>query len=83
VAGNNDTIYLDHAVYTTLAVGSLGGAFAVNTTGLAAQADDRIIYESDTGNLFYDVNGNAAGGSILFATLSGHPAITAGDFVVY
>ena len=81
-SGNNDTIYLENAVYTTLAAGSLGGAFQSNTAGLATQADDRIIYETDTGNLYYDVNGSAAGGSILFATLTGHPAITASDFVV-
>ena len=83
VSGNNDTIYLENAIYTTLAAGSLGGAFQSNATGLATDADDRIIYETDTGNLFYDVNGSAAGGSIQFATLTGAPAITAADFVVY
>ena len=82
VSGDNDTIALENAVYTTLATGGLGGAFAVNATGVAAQADDRIIYSTATGNLYYDVNGSAAGGSILFASLTGHPTVTASDFVV-
>ena len=80
---NNDTIYLDDAIFTTLVNRELGGAFQQNTTGLATQADDRIIYETDTGNLFYDSNGTAAGGSVLFATLTGHPTITVSDFIVF
>ncbi|MGO4835376.1 calcium-binding protein, partial [Rhizobiaceae sp. 2RAB30] len=43
---------------------------------------DRIIYNTTTGALIYDSNGNAAGGAVHFATLAGHPAITAADFVV-
>jgi Ca2+-binding RTX toxin-like protein len=82
-AENNDIVYLDDAIYTALTSRSLGGAFQSNTTGLATQADDRIIYETDTGNLFYDSNGTAAGGSVLFATLTGHPTITVSDFIVF
>jgi serralysin len=35
-----------------------------------------------TGALFYDANGNAAGGAIQLATLVGKPTLTAADFVV-
>jgi Ca2+-binding RTX toxin-like protein len=79
-----DTIHLDNAVFTALTtVGPLSAAaFRANTTGLAGDATDRIIYETDTGKLFYDFNGNAAGGGVHFATLSGAPTITAADFVV-
>ncbi len=67
----DDTISLENSVFTTIgAVGVLAaGAFVRNTTGLAQDASDRIIYETDTGNLFYDSNGNAAGGSVLIAVL--------------
>lgn len=79
-----DTIRLENAIFTALtATGTLSAdAFRANTTGLADDASDRIIYETDTGKLFYDSNGNAAGGSVLFAILSNKAALTAADFVV-
>ena len=83
VGGNNDEIYLENAIFTTLRAGGLvDDAFVANLTGKAADAEDRIIYETDTGKLFYDVNGSAAGGSILFATLTNLPTLTSNDFVV-
>ena len=82
VLGNDDIIYLFSSIYTTLTAGALGGAFAANATGLAEEADDRVIYNAATGDLFYDVNGSAAGGSILFASLNGAPTITENDFMV-
>jgi serralysin len=57
-------------------------AFAANTTGLAGNADDRIIYETDTGKLFYDADGSGAGAAVQFAVLTGNPTITNADFVV-
>jgi Ca2+-binding RTX toxin-like protein len=66
---------------------AIGGLGALNAnafvTGTAAgDADDRIIYDSVTGQLFYDADGNLSGAAVLFATLDGHPAITANDFAV-
>ena len=80
----DDTIALENSVFTTIgAVGVLAaGAFVRNTTGLAQDASDRIIYESDTGNLFYDSNGNAAGGSVLIGVLSVDLLLTSGDFSI-
>ncbi|MEY9324248.1 Ca2+-binding RTX toxin-like protein [Sinorhizobium fredii] len=80
----NDTIRLENSVFTAIVgTGALTAAqFVKNTTGLAADASDRIIYESDTGKLFYDSNGNAAGGSVHFATVSTNLGITAADFFV-
>jgi Ca2+-binding RTX toxin-like protein len=79
-----DTIRLENAIFTALtATGNLAaGAFVKNATGLAADANDRIIYETDTGKLFYDANGNAAGGGIHFATLAANLALTNADFAV-
>ena len=55
-------------------------AFKIGTA--AADADDRIIYNSTSGALFFDSNGNAAGGSTLFARLSKGLALTSSDFLV-
>ncbi|MGO4839572.1 calcium-binding protein, partial [Rhizobiaceae sp. 2RAB30] len=78
----DDTIRLENAVFTKLtATGTLApSAFVKNTSGLAADANDRIIYEADTGKLFYDSNGNAAGGSVHFATVNPNLVLTNLDF---
>jgi Ca2+-binding RTX toxin-like protein len=79
-----DTIQIDNAVFTALtATGVLAAAaFRANTTGLAQDSSDRIIYETDTGELYYDANGSASGGGILFAKVSAGLALTNADFVV-
>jgi Ca2+-binding RTX toxin-like protein len=81
----NDTIRLDNAVFNAIVgVGFLSAAqFVANTSGTASDSSDRIIYETDTGKLFYDSNGNAAGGSVQFATLSAGLGITSADFFVF
>jgi serralysin len=48
----------------------------------AGDADDRVVYNNATGQLFYDADGNGAGAAVLFATLQGHPALAASDFTV-
>ncbi|PYF10332.1 hemolysin type calcium-binding protein [Rhodobacter viridis] len=80
----DDTIRLDHAIFTALDPGRLSArAFVVNTTGLAADADDRLIYESDSGRLFYDANGAAAGARVLVARLAADLDLTAADFIIF
>ena len=77
----DDTIALDDAVFTGLATGALSaGAFVIGSA--AGDADDRIIYNSATGALYFDADGNGAGAMVQFATLNGAPAITASDFIV-
>ncbi len=80
----DDTIRLENAIFTAITgTGTLTAAqFVKNTTGLAADASDRIIYETDTGELYYDSNGSAAGGSVHFATLGTNLGITASDFLL-
>src|SRR5436190_1563994 len=76
-----DTILLDDAVFAALPAGALNAnAFVVGTT--AQDSTDRIVYDSATGNLYYDADGSGAGAAVLFATLVGHPTITASDFTV-
>ena len=65
-----DTILLDDAIFTD--IGPLGtlaaGAFYVGAA--AADADDRIIFNSATGALLYDADGNDIGAAIQFATIT-------------
>lgn len=81
----NDTIQLENAVFTALtSTGVLqASAFAANATGLAGDTSDRVVYETGTGKLYYDGDGNGASYSgVHFATLTAGLALTANDFVV-
>jgi Ca2+-binding RTX toxin-like protein len=80
----DDTIRLENAIFAALTTtGTLSLAnFRANTTGEAQDSNDRIIYETDTGRLYYDADANGAGARIHFATLTGLPALTNADFVV-
>lgn len=79
----DDTISLENAIFTALATGNLAAvAFRSNTTGQAQDADDRIIYNSTNGYLYYDSDGTGAAGRVYFADLASGLAMTAGDFVV-
>ncbi|MDQ6433698.1 calcium-binding protein [Mesorhizobium sp. LHD-90] len=79
----DDRILLSDAIFTELTPGTLSAAaFRANTTGQAQDATDRIIYETDTGSVYYDADGNGAGAGILFVGLVGMPAITNADFSI-
>ena len=81
----DDTILLENTIFNALGstTGTLTSAmFWKSTSGLAHDSSDRIIYETDTGKLFYDSNGSASGGSVHFATLSANLALTNADFLV-
>ena len=79
-----DTIVLENAIFTTIVgTGTLTAAqFVANAAGIALDADDRIVYETDTGKLFYDSNGSAAGGATQFAQLAPGLAPTHNDFLI-
>ena len=48
----------------------------------AHDADDRIIYNSGTGALIYDSDGNGGAGATQFATLAAGLDLTSADFFV-
>ena len=80
----NDIIHLDDVVFMGLATGNLAAsAFAANTTGLDTTASDRIIYDTLTGKLFFDSDGNGANDPVLFVTLTAGLALTNSDFFVF
>jgi Ca2+-binding RTX toxin-like protein len=78
----DDTISLGSAVFTGIgAVGPLAAAeFHVGTA--AADADDRIIYDSATGKLFFDSDGTGANDAVLFARLQPGLSLTQDDFTI-
>ena len=56
--------------------------FTTNTTGNAGTATDRFIYNTTNGYLYFDGDGNAAGGRVLIAVLTGAPTLTLSAFDV-
>jgi Ca2+-binding RTX toxin-like protein len=71
-------------VFAGLALGTLApNAFASGNFSTAQDADDRIIYDSFTGDLYFDADGTGgASDAIKFATLSPGLPLTANEFTV-
>lgn len=67
----DDRILLDDAAFAGVgAPGTLAAAaFRLNSTGLAGDASDRIIYNFATGALFFDHDGLGGAAGVRFATL--------------
>ncbi|MFI0845463.1 calcium-binding protein [Mesorhizobium sp. IMUNJ 23232] len=76
-----DTIQLENAIFTALAVGVLPAA-AFRIGAFALDATDRIIYNSVNGALSYDPDGVFGVAQTQFATLPTGLAMTNVDFVV-
>ncbi len=78
-----DTIQLENAVFTLLTIaGTLASAWFKDLSLAAQDANDIIVYNRATGDLFYDTNGLTAGGQTLFADVANGTALTFADFVV-
>jgi Ca2+-binding RTX toxin-like protein len=82
-----DKFHLDDSLFPGLTPGPLSAAqFAVGTA--AHDADDRIIYDTASGNLWFDPDGTGAADAVLFATVyervdGGHPQLlNQTDFIV-
>ena len=74
-ANGIDKILLDDDIFAAL--GPVGanttlnaGNFRVSAGGNAADNNDYILYDTATGNLFYDADGNGSGAKVQFATLT-------------
>ena len=77
-----DQLTLDNAVFTGLAAGALDGTAFVDGADATAP-EHRIVYDSATGNLYFDSDGDGATAKVQFATLTGAPALVAPDFFLW
>jgi Ca2+-binding RTX toxin-like protein len=84
--GQSDRIELDGNAHPN---SSASGNFAAgdarfwsSSSGMAHDADDRVIYNTSSGQLWYDADGNGAGSAQLIATLQGAPTLVATDIAI-
>src|SRR5438067_7987038 len=83
-----DSIQLDAAAFTQIGA---SGRFATNDVRFYAaaganaghDADDRIVYNTSTGQLWYDADGNGPGAAQLIATLPPGSTVVATDINVF
>lgn len=86
VSGNIDRIYLDDDIFTAL--GSVTQTSALSAAAFCAgkaatSGSHRIVYDSGTGNLFYDADGSGATAQVKIALIGlGGVALTASDFAI-
>jgi Ca2+-binding RTX toxin-like protein len=80
----DDRLELENSVFTKLTVpGVLSSSnFRANTSGTASDSNDYVLYETDTGKLFYDADGSGAGSKVWVATLSNLAVLTHADIFV-
>jgi Ca2+-binding RTX toxin-like protein len=83
---SEDHIVLEDAVFTALGKGSAKGvtiAPDLFVAGTQAQgAEDRIIYDQDTGSLYYDADGTGSTAQVKFAALTNKATLSHHDFLI-
>ncbi|MBP7003443.1 M10 family metallopeptidase C-terminal domain-containing protein [Amaricoccus sp.] len=83
-AVRDDLILLDNLIFAALGdEGGLdGAAFRRSAAGVAQDADDRILYDRDSGALSYDADGDGADDAVQFAWLDANLRLSADNFVI-
>ena len=76
----SDRIGLASDVFAGVGAALDAGEFVVGS--VAADADDRIVYDQSTGRLLYDADGSGSGTAVLFALVTPGTALTAASFEV-
>jgi len=85
----SDHLDLDNNVLTALAVGDLAATRFKSATditgtgGATVDPSDRILYDSDSGKVFYDPDGNGAAGRTLIFTLTPNTVLSANDIHIF
>ena len=78
----DDTIALDQTIFAQLTTLGTLAASAFHVGSSAHDLSDRIIYNSATGNIYYDADGIGPGAQVLFANVSAGAALTNADFFI-
>ena len=79
-----DTIRLESGIFINTLNGALAASASVaNTSCNAADARDRIIYETDAGKLLFDRDGTGGAAKMQFANIGANLAVTAADFFAF
>jgi Ca2+-binding RTX toxin-like protein len=78
----DDTIQLDDQYFTQVGAPGVLAANAFYAGAAAHDADDRIMYYANTGQVFYDADGDGGGAAIQIATLSTGLSLTNADFLI-
>jgi Ca2+-binding RTX toxin-like protein len=79
-----DHLQLDHTFFSGLAGGVLGSDSFVSGAGQTQGSDagDRIIFDLNTGALYFDADGAGGAASVKFAVLGSGAAVAASDFII-
>ena len=85
VVGNDDRLYFQAAGFGGgLVAGALAATqFQIRADNLAQDSNDRFIFRTTDQTLWFDVNGNLAGGLTLVADLQASAVVTAADILIY
>ena len=85
IAGNNDQFRVSAAGFGGgLVAGALNPLFFQSRAdNLAQDANDRFIFRTTDQTLWFDVNGNAAGGLTMIADLQAGAVVTATDILIF
>ncbi len=80
----DDTIKLENAVFSAFTKNGTiaSSSFKDTTDGAKVDADDRILYNHDTGQISYDADGSGSQKAVVFATLDNSAILTFQDFQV-
>lgn len=81
-APGRDKIVFDSSLVRGVTEANLKNTFHDITTQ-SKQADDRLLYNHNTGSLFYDKDGSGSKAPVLIATLDNHATLTFRDFDVF
>jgi Ca2+-binding RTX toxin-like protein len=82
----DDSILVDNADFKGLTAGKLGAARYYeggNVDALTTGHGEKFMYDTDSGNLYYDTNGASAGGKVLIATVINAPNLSSAEIIVF
>ncbi len=79
----DDSLYLLRTMFSQAGPNGALAASAFHQGAAAADADDRILYDAATGNIFYDSDGTGAAAAMLFASVAAGTPLSHADFVIY